>query len=288
MKKLIGSTLSMFILLALVVTPASATKPGEDVNPNGFPSGEHYNLNIIGKKDGFTCPEQEYDEFGDPIYGNVVFVPQNGEGIEILMEPGKGKKAAAIPTLQVIDSCSAFDGDAAVLQLPKNDAGYDVYARALATPTNNPDMSITPDLIAVEDEFGNDLMYLGLVTSNGFETPYVSFTRKKGKSVAVDITGLFEWTGDVCYFTEGYCDPTLGCDATMELCCTDADMDGIYESCVPKEVDVECPEGTEQVTAFCNSYTEPTWVFNIGDFVTYLWDVENNGLKLLQVRFYPR
>ena len=288
MKRLIGSTLSMFILLALVVTPASATKPGQDVNPNGFPSGEHYNLNIIGKKDGFTCPEQEYDELGDPIYGNVVFVPQKGEGIQILMQSGKGKKAAAIPTLQVIDPCSTFDGDAAVLQLPKNDAGYDVYARALATPTNNPDMSITPDLIAVEDEFGNDLMYLGLVTSNGFETPYVSFTRKKGKSVAVDITGLFEWTGDVCYFTEGYCDPTLGCDATMELCCTDADMDGIYESCVPKEVDVECPEGTEQVTAFCNSYTEPTWVFNVGDFVTYLWGVENNGLKLLQVRFYPR
>jgi len=288
MKRLMGSTLSMFILLALAVTPASATKPGEDVNPNGFPSGEHYNLNIIGKKAEFTCPEQEYDEFDNPIYGNVVFVPEDGEGIQILMQSGKGKKAAAIPTLQVIDPCSGFDGDGAILQLPKNDAGYDVYARALATPTNNPDMTITPDLIAVEDEFGNDLMYLGLVTSNGFETPYVSFTRKKGKSVAVDITGLFEWTGDVCYFTEDYCDPVLGCDATMELCCTDADLDGIYESCVPKEVDVDCPEGSVQVTAFCNSYTDPTWVFNIGDFVTYLWDVENNGLKLLQVRFYPR
>jgi len=139
-----------------MVTPAYATKPAEDVNPNGFPNGEHYNLNIIGKKDRFTCPEQEYDEFGDPIYGNVVFVPQNGEGIEIFM----------------------------------------------------------------------------LVTDNGFETPYVSLTRKKWKSVAVDITGLFEWTGDVSYFTEDCCDPVLGCDATVEVCCTDADMDGIYESCV--------------------------------------------------------
>ena len=278
----------MFILLALVVTPDSATKPGEDVNPNGFPSGEHYNLNIIGKKAEFTCPEQEYDELGNPVYGNVVFVPENGEDIQILMQSGKGKKAAAIPTLQVIDPCtSAFDGNEAVLQLPKNDAGYDVYARPLAKPTDNPDMNITPDLIAVEDEAGNDLLYLGLVTDRGFETPYVSFTRKKGKSKAVDITGLFEWTGDVCYFTEDYCDPDLGCDETMELCCTDADMDGIYETCVPKEVDVECPEGTVQVTAFCNSYTDE-WVFNIGDFVTYLWEIENNGLKLLQVRFYPR
>ena len=56
---------------------------------NGAPSGAHYNLNIIGKKDGFTCPEQEYDEFGDPIYGNVVFVPEDGEGIQILMESGR-------------------------------------------------------------------------------------------------------------------------------------------------------------------------------------------------------
>ena len=111
MKKYTGKILSTFLLLLLVVTPASATKPGEDVNPNGFPSGEHYNLNIIGKKAEFTCPEQEYDEFGDPVYGNVIFVPENGQGIEIFMQSGKGKKAADIPTLQVIDPCSGFDGN---------------------------------------------------------------------------------------------------------------------------------------------------------------------------------
>lgn len=287
MKRYTGRILSMFLLLSLVVTPASATKPGEDVNPNGFPSGEHYNLNIIGKKAEFTCPEQEYDELGMPIYGNVIFVPQNGVGIEIFMQSGKGKKAADIPTLQVIDPCSGFDEDEAVLQLPKHEAGYDVYARALATPTDNPDMTIAPGLVAVEDEAGNDLYYLGLVTDNGFETPFETFVRNKGKSKAVEISGLFEWTGDVCYFTDDYCDPDLGCDAITELCCTDTNMDGVYEGCDPKEAEVECLEGAEQVTAFCNSYTAE-WVFNIGDFVTYLWDIENNGLKLLQVRFYPR
>jgi hypothetical protein len=286
MKKCTGRVLSMFLLLSLVVTPASATKPGEEVNPNGFPSGEHHNLNIIGKKADFTCPEQEYDELGNPIYGNVIFVPENGQGIEIFMQSGKGKKAADIPTLQVIDPCSVFDGNEAVLQLPKHEAGYDVYARALAKPTDNPEMTVTPGLFEVLDEDGYDLIYLGLVTSNGFETPFETFIRKKGKSKAVEITGLFEWTGEVCYFTDGYCDPG-GCDSITDLCCTDADMDGIYEGCVPKELDVDCPEGTVQVTAFCNSYTAE-WVFNIGDFVTYLWDIQNNGLKLLQVRFYPR
>jgi len=29
------------------------------------------------------------------------------------------------------------------------------------------------------------------------------------------------------------------------------------------------------------------WVFNIADLVVYGWDYQNNGSKLLQVRFYP-
>jgi len=136
----------------------------------------------------------------------------------------------------------------------------------------------------VEDEFGNDLVFLGLVTSNGFETPYASFVRHTGKSVATDITGLFEWSGDVCYFTDAYCDPLDPC-TTKSLCCTDADSDGIYEGCVLKEGDL-CPVGTLETTAFCRTYVDE-WVFNIGDFVTYLWDLNNNGVKLLQVRFYP-
>ena len=28
-------------------------------------------------------------------------------------------------------------------------------------------------------------------------------------------------------------------------------------------------------------------LFNIADFVEYLWDIDNSGVKLLQVRFYP-
>lgn len=285
MKRLFTASCLMICLSAFLAIPAFATQPGNEVNPNGFPSGDHYNLNIIGKKAEFTCPEQAYDEFGNLIYGNVVFVPENGSDIQILMQSGKGKKAEAITTLVAIDPCTAsIDGDAALVQLPKNDAGYRVYARALAKPTDNPSMTITPDLVAVEDEFGNDLIYLGLVTSNGFETPYASFTRKTGKSTAVNITGLFEWSGDVCYFTTDFCDPVTGC-TTKTLCCTDADADGVYEGCVVKEGDI-CPEGTLDVTAYCRTYVDE-WVFNIGDFVTYLWDIENNGLKLLQVRFYP-
>ena len=47
------------ILASALAGPAWAVKPGQAVNPNGFPSGEHFNLNIHGKKLDFNCPEPD-------------------------------------------------------------------------------------------------------------------------------------------------------------------------------------------------------------------------------------
>lgn len=317
MKKIMFTLSLTMFMVALSLGQSLATKPGETVNPNGFPSGAHYNLNLISKMMNFQCPEQEYylqistvasesthhvgelvetcpEEVGTtcepttiPIYGNVIFVPDTGAGIQIYMQSGSGKgsKTATITQLQVIDPCTGFPGEgAATLQLPPNPNGYDVYARALAKPTDNPYMVITPDLIAVEDENGNDLIYLGLVTDQGFVTPTQTLTRSKGKSTAVPITGLFEWTGSVIYFDDSYC--VEGNCTEASKCCIDADMNGVYENCVDP-IDGLCQEGYGMVSAYEVQYTDE-WVFNIGDFVTYLWSLENNGLKLLQVRFYPR
>jgi hypothetical protein len=209
-----------------------------------------------------------------------------------MMESGstKGKKAALITDLQVTDPCSnAFDGNPAVVQIPPNSNGYRVYARALAKPTDNPDMTVTPNLVAAEDEFGNDLVYLGLVSENGWETEFGTFTRSKGKSKAVDVTGLFNWSGDVCYFNDSYCLDGTTCIST-EKCCADIDSDLVYDECIdPTLVDgvLTCSDGYDFLTLSCVTYEEPTWVFNIADFVTYMWGTDNNGLKLLQVRFYP-
>lgn len=284
----VSAVLTMLVVLLVGTTPTVMAGKPQDVieKSNGFPSGEHYNLNIIGKKNGFACPDQEYDEFGNPVYGNAVFVPENGQDIEIYMQSGKGKKAEAITELRVTDPCAGFDGNGAVIQLPKNEAGYRVYARALAKPTDEPDIQISPELVAVEDENGNDLVYLGLVTDNGFETSSVSFTRKKGKSKAIDISGLFLWSGTVCYLYE-----PLAYEETRELCCIDLTGDGIFDECVDATVDTEtlmssCPEGYTSILGYCHTYTNE-WVFNIGDFVTYLWNTDNKGVKLLQVRFYP-
>jgi hypothetical protein len=133
----------------------------------------------------------------------------------------------------------------------------------------------------VQDENGNDLLYLGLVTDSGFETPYQDFTRRKGKSRAIDISGLFQWNGSVCYFSEPEGDYT-----TNSICCTATDLD--TGECVGYGyVDTEfCADGSTPLTVYCKDYTDE-WVFNVGDFVEYLWSTDNNGTKLLQVRFYP-
>ena len=261
-----------------------------DENPNGFPSGPHFNLNIIGKKDAFICPPPEIvDQI--QIYGNVIFVPENGNDINILMESGaKGpKNAQTITELQVTDWCSGFGiNDSATLRLPKNENGYRVYARALAKPTYDPTMEINPELVYTQDEFGTDLIFLATLGFNYFETSYGMNTvfRSKGKSIAVNITPIFEWSGDVCYLDVAQVPaPLVELYPSKTICAADTDAVLGYDTFAPFD-GVSCPAGYDQITANCATY-ESKWVFNIADFVGYLWDVDNNGLKLLQVRFYP-
>ena len=119
------------------------------------------------------------------------------------------------------------------------------------------------------------------------------YTRTKGHSVATDISPLFEFTGAVCYFDPtGYCNP-LDCPAS-QLCCgqvnigTELEPILVYRNCVPKDPELGCSGTTVEATAYCQDYSEdPQWIFNVGDLLGYLWSMDNNGLKLLQVRFYP-
>jgi hypothetical protein len=276
------------ILASALAGPAWAVKPGQEVNPNGFPSGEHFNLNIHGKKLDFNCPEPDLDENGDFSYGKSLFVPIDGMNIQIIMESGnaKGKKAAELllTDLQVTDACTAdFDGDAARLRLPPNEKGYRVYGRGLAWPTDG-SLTVEPELLAAYDENGTDLIYLGLVTDNGFESATETFTRKGKKPRAIDVTGLFLWSGEVCYFTEALCEPIDECTPTS-MCCGDTTGDGIVDTCEDPLDDGTCLIGTATDT-YCKAF-DAEWVFNISDWVEYVWNGTNDGVGLVNVRFYP-
>ena len=75
----------------------------------------------------------------------------------------------------------------------------------------------------------------------------VDMTRPKGKSPTVEISKLFYYTGCLIY-----------------------DPDGIEGS------------GDEYNVCYSNE-----WVFDIDGFNEYWWDITNNGLKRLEIRFYP-
>lgn len=249
---------SFFLLgvVCFVLAISSITMAGMDGKGNGFPSGPHFNMIIHGKPDTFPCPPPKYyysyngtlvevcpegtegttcSLTTTQIYGNVINVPRDwGNGpISILMESGrKGPKSnpSAIE-LEVTDWCTEdIDGDAAVLRLPQDPDGYAVYARILGKPgdAGDPNFRFTSrELVLVEDEFGNNLLGLGLITPTGT----VDFagnvltrwdTSKTGKGVqkARNITEIFEFTGKVCAINDQatFC-ATGGCSDGPLVCC---------------------------------------------------------------------
>jgi hypothetical protein len=123
---------------------------------------------------------------------------------------------------------------------------------------------------------------MGTLTGSGFSTPTQTFTRKNGKSKAVEISGLFKWTGSVCYLDPTDCPDTTNCILTDTALCCVSDGLGGYESC--GYGGDTCADVL--LTGYCSDYTNE-WIFNIADFVDYLWAADNYGLRLLQVRFYP-
>lgn len=70
--------------------------------------------------------------------------------------------------------------------------------------------------------------------------------RRGGKPVTEDITGVFRASGCIDY------------DTTDGLLCGDDALDIIFRN---------------------------VWIFNVEELLSYYWDYDNNGLKLMQVRF---
>jgi hypothetical protein len=326
-----------------------AGKPAGDTGTylgNGAPSGPHFNLIFNAKPEHFNCPSPQFEvlvdangdgdlgttvescDAGDSCeqsFGNVIFMPreQGEDDITVVMQSGaKGPKGKPDATgLEVIDWCTesfpdgggAGPADGAVLRLPKNADGYAVYGWVKGK-LGERTFETSPHLDLVEDETGNDLVLLGLVSadgvfkSDGIELSRIdSETKGKGKNKFTDMTALFQWTGSVCYVQEDvdlFCLDEFGNDLCEDraLCCVDEDdpPDGVYEHCedladvgIDPDLDgvLECPAtddfgfSYQTVAAVCRDYDEE-WVFNIADFVDILWDIHSNAYNV-QIRFYP-
>ena len=114
---------------------ASAKKPQAVVEwSNGFPSGEHANLNIHGKKPLFNCDNSEAAE----PFGSSIFVPIEGTSKINFVS---NKRASGFNILQVLDPCADPFGtepepqlDPALVQLEAVE--MQVYWRILGKPNN--------------------------------------------------------------------------------------------------------------------------------------------------------
>jgi hypothetical protein len=275
--------------------------------------------------EGDVCGETDVQIYGNVI--NVPRVPGNDPMTILMESGKKGPKSNPTTIgMEVTDWCTeSFPddgsyalplGDSAVLRLQKDDDGYAVYGRVLGKPGDDgmPMFNMIPDLKLVMDESGNDLVLLGFVTSSGVFNPEGlpinrSDSTKKGKGAktATNLTSLFEWTGNVCYIQEDsdlYCweDTDYVC-TTLPVCCVDTTdpVDGVYDSCdllsdvgiIPDGgVDLECPVTDDDgftyavIDAECRDY-DNEWVFNIGDMVDVLWNINHTGVYNVQIRFYP-
>ncbi len=305
------SSLLVLSSLVLSTTPVLAGKSMDVIaRSNGFPSGQHFNLNLHGRDPlAYT---------GDPSPGgNSVFVDIMGDStIQYL----SNKRNYTDTELTVLDPLAEdFDGDPAQVYLPYNivdesdnttkaAGGYYVFGRSLAKPGNGSgdnasSILIYPNIVvasgnATEDnrwpfDPTQDEIVLGFITSQGnlyrsAPEGFVRFdpasTTGKGKSTAKDITGLFWWSGYV-----------------SDNASLDTDGDGLDIDDTPISFDGSdgsTPNGTIEQSEFQAwlaylvsigqaVFYPPIWIFDIADMVVSGQTVVNDGTKLFQIRFYP-
>ena len=315
---LLATTVVMIVALTVGVSTAMAAKPdGSDPSKknvvewsNGFPSGPHMNLNIHGKN---------WDDcyaVWDPVdgWGNSIFVPEyTNDGVSILY---KMNKKSGLSKLLVEEPC-AFGGDSAIVRLPSGE--YQVYARILAKPGKPGSLDprsvvITPDpglldLCNLPEEYWDPdgtgewdcetLMGVGVVTTGdafkltelGLERIAPLSTGGKGgkRNKAKPITDMFFWSG---YYL--VLEPWMDCYPAGDLP-GDGQLTPEDLECALADPDLndDLAVDEEDVDLFIRQYgievpeTSPMWVFDLAELVTYGWDYDNSGAKLVQIRFYP-
>ena len=332
MKRRIVLVVTALTLVALLVGASAvmAAKPqnsgsGKDVIAlsNGFPSGQHFNLNIHGKDpETFVCDATPG--------GKSVFVAEYGASTIQYVS----NKKASVYDLTVLDPCAMpepYGDGVAKVQLPYKvmvddtptpAGGYYVFARILGKPNNgklepSSNIILYPNTVVEacndpgdNEEFPNytecpedpELM-LGLIVGNNlyvpdpgeqvlrrFEDPIP--TKGRGKSKAVDITRLFTYTGWVVDATldandDGIMDindvPVADYGEAMPGANRDYNNDGVED-----EADVEAwltdMAALDPPMAW---YFANEWIFNIADLVITEQGLMNDGTKLVQLRFYP-
>jgi hypothetical protein len=324
MKRITLITLSVVLVALLIFSawPVLAAKPPQVITvSNGFPSGMHFNLNIHGKNpETFTTPDPPWG----PPWGNSIFIPEfTADYEQITIEVISNKKGGtefevidpyAMPSKYENGDPTNFENadDLAQFNLPYkiqtddgvvNSNGYYVYGRILGKPNNSAtsgepsNILVTTNPILQVDSDGATFP-LGLVTTKGSyladDGYFIRFDdnssipngKGKGRSIAKNITDMFMWTG---WVVDGSLD-TNGPDGIPDGVIDEYDVPGSYDTLEPfgEITQEELNNWLEDMADLdLARYYEDWWVFDIAEMVTQSWDIENDGTKLLQIRFYP-
>lgn len=308
MKRTITIILAVIAVSGLLLwnPVAMAGKPdGSDGSPdvitrsNGFPSGEHYNLNIHGMKEGATCDATPG--------GNSVFIDLYGDATIQYVTNRK----SSVEELIALDPCG-LNNDPAKVQLPYEREGFYVFGRILAKPNNGKNVAISSIILGQNQVIDacNDTVEgidgfpeytdcagdydLGVIVGTNIYTPvgpetYQRFvpevTKGKGRSTATDITRLFTYTGWVYDARLDINGPEGVPDSVIDLYDVPASYDG--------DLDIDDADFLlwQQAMAALDPpmawYFDNEWILNIADLVVTEQGLVNDGTKLLQVRFYP-
>lgn len=251
MKKAFVIALVLLVAVGMTVTAASAIKPGTDFN------GPHYNLNLIAKKWDYGSHE---DQFDNPDRGTI-FVPleiTDDYQYSIVTKQGDILNFDGVQFLftqnteaedfSVIDG-NAIDDGTCELELP--DGKYEVY---ISVKAKDPKIDNAYTDIVANVFVENDTDYWLINVGN------VNIKKSDGW---MDATGLFFVTpGENPFYSlkdySLYEDSLYG-DYGMWV----FDYMGIYLPDVSQENELGLYD------AF------------------YFWNLDNNGNKLIQLRFYP-
>lgn len=210
--------LAVSALVASCLLMSSTVLAGKDGNGNGFPSGPHYNLNILGKK-----PNWQYNASEEG--NNTIFVRLDNKS-QIIMIPTKGTEFVVADADAVHKERGAYDAE---FEIPFNKSlrwpAYDVYVRARGKP-------------------------------GGYVNISANFTNLTDNSTWIDF-------------------------GTVPMLSHNQNGKG-----KPKPV-AQCINNLFYVTLDDGS---TYWLFDHPEYnqtlYEYLWDYDNKGCMLLQVRFY--